>query len=60
MERPTETGLFLNLEDLTLIVSSLKGREASLDGRERDLLRRMEAVLYDNLSIDEMEGLLTP
>lgn len=60
MVHSTEAGLFLNLEDLTLIVSSYKGREASLGKREWDLLRRMEAVLYDNLSIDEMEDLRIP
>jgi hypothetical protein len=50
-------GLFLSLEELCLLFPKLKKNEAHLDVSERALLLRMERVLYENLSIQELETL---
>jgi hypothetical protein len=50
-------GLFLSLEELRSLFPRLKKSEAQLDISERALLLRMERVLYENLSIQELETL---
>lgn len=57
MEQDAELGLFLSVDELALIASRYKKMEEQLDHKERELLLRMEAVLYKHLSIDEMEEL---
>jgi len=52
------TGIFLTLEDLSLIFSSLKKNEAHLNLEERQVLNRIERLLYKNLSIEEIENRL--
>ena len=51
-------GVFLSLNDCTVLFPRLKENEVSLSKGERMLLRRIEKVLYENLSIREIEALL--
>jgi len=53
-----DTGIFLTVEDLSLLFSSLKKNEAHLNLRERQVLNRIERLLYKNLSIEEIENRL--
>jgi hypothetical protein len=48
-------GLFLTLEELSVIFPWLKKNEEGLGVRERQILNRMERVLYEHLSIEEIE-----
>ena len=54
----TGAGIFLTLEELSFIFPSLKKNEASLGLRERQVLNRIERMLYKNLSIEEIENRL--
>jgi len=51
-------GIFLTMEELAAIFPRLKKNEAKLDFKERQVLGRMERVLYKNLSIEELENRL--
>ena len=51
-------GVFLTLNDCTILFPRLKENEPLLSEKERRLLHRIEKVLYENLSIREMEELL--
>ena len=51
-------GVFLTLNDCTVLFPRFKENESSLSKEERMLLHRIEKVLYGNLSIREMEELL--
>ena len=53
-----EAGIFLTLNDCTVLFPRLKGNESKLSSEERRVLHRIEKVLYVNLSIREMEALL--
>jgi len=53
-----DTGIFLTLEDMAVIFSPLKKNEAQLNLRERQVLNRIERLLYKNLSIEEIENRL--
>jgi len=48
-------GLFLTLEELSAIVPWLQKNEEHLGVRERQILNRMERILYEYLSIEEIE-----
>jgi len=48
-------GLFLTLEELSVIFPWLKKNEEGLGIRERQILNRMERILYEHLSIEEIE-----
>jgi hypothetical protein len=50
-----ETGLFLDFDDCKALFRGLKKKEAGLSGPERDILRRIERILYARLSIQELE-----
>ena len=50
-------GVFLTLNDCTVLFPRLKKNEPFLSNEERRLLYRIEKVLYGNLSIREMEEL---
>jgi hypothetical protein len=53
---PSKTpGLFLTVEELCSVFSRLKKNEAELDAQERAVLLKIERVLYENLSIQELE-----
>ena len=58
MENNEEAGIFLTLNDCTVLFPRLKDNESSLSKEERMIFLRMEKVLYGNLSIREMEELL--
>ncbi|GHU83747.1 hypothetical protein FACS189468_9130 [Spirochaetia bacterium] len=53
MENNAET--FLNLRELLAIFSRLKSLESSLTGAEREVLLKIEKILYGRLSIQEIE-----
>lgn len=48
----------LTLSEIIIIFPRLKTIEDKLSEKERDILSKMEALLYDNLSIEELEALL--
>ena len=58
MENIEEAGIFLTLNDCTVLFPRLKDFESSLTKEERMIFLRMEKVIYGNLSIREMEELL--
>ena len=58
MEIEKEEGVFLTLNDCTVLFPGLKKNESSLSKDERIIMLKMEKVLYRNLSIREMEELL--
>ena len=58
MEINEEAGIFLTLNDCTVLFPRLKDIESSLTKEERLIFLRMEKVIYGNLSIREMEELL--
>lgn len=58
METNGIVGLFLSLSELRMIFPRLKAQELSMGSGERELLRKIELMLYDHLSIEEMENLL--
>ena len=53
-----EEGVFLALDDCTVLFPILKRNESSLSKDERMIMLRIEKVLYRNLSITDMEELL--
>ena len=53
-----EAGVFLTLNDCSVLFPRLKVNEFSISKEERRILHRLEKVLYGNLSIREMEELL--
>ncbi len=57
MNSPQEPGLFFSLDDLKILFSSLKAFEENLDLDAEILLSRIEKILYDYLSIREIESL---
>ena len=58
MDNNEEAGIFLTLNDCTVLFPRLKENESSLSKEERMIFLRLEKVLYGNLSIREMEELL--
>jgi len=57
MGEDAEAGVFLTLNDCSVLFPRLKAVESSLSNDERRVLYRLEKVLYGNLSIREMEEL---
>jgi len=53
-----EPVLELNLTEILTIFPRLKALEDKLSEPERDILSKMEGLLYEYLSIDELETLL--
>lgn len=53
-----EDVLYLSLNECIALFPGLKEKESSLSKEERKILLRLEKVLYENLSINEMEELL--
>ena len=58
MDNKGEAGVSLTLTDCTVLYPRLKENESSLSNEERNILFRIEKVLYGSLSIREMEDLL--
>ena len=53
-----EAGVFLSFNDCTALYPRLKENEPFLSREERQVLFKIEQVLYKSFSIDEMEELL--
>ncbi|MDR1306586.1 MAG: hypothetical protein LBK74_03300 [Treponema sp.] len=53
-----ETGGFLKLEELLTIFPLLKNREGRLAVPEYAVLNHIEKILYDHLSVQEIESRL--
>jgi hypothetical protein len=51
-----EKGLFLSMEELEVIFPFVKKSEAHLDLKGRQLLTRIERILYNHLSIEDIEN----
>ncbi|MDR2702639.1 MAG: hypothetical protein LBB72_09425 [Spirochaetaceae bacterium] len=49
-------GLYLTLEELSALFPLLKNNEERMGVRERQILNRMERILYEHLSIEEIEN----
>ncbi|MFZ5367370.1 MAG: hypothetical protein ACOZCE_03970 [Spirochaetota bacterium] len=58
MMQNKEPVLELNLTEILTIFPRLKALEDKLSEPERDILSKMEGLLYEFLSIDELETLL--
>jgi hypothetical protein len=58
MMKDQEPVIQLTLSEILTIFPRLKAYEDTLSEPERDILTKMENLLYDNLSIDELETLL--
>ena len=57
MDPHEEAGLFFNLEDCKCLFRRLKKNEFNLSDEEHYILTRLEKMLYDKLSIREIEDL---
>jgi hypothetical protein len=57
MENFLHEGIVLTLDECKTLFPRLKGLENTLLGPERDILLRMEKVLYEHLSIQDVENL---
>lgn len=53
-----EEGVFLTLEECTVLFPKLKKNESSLSIDERVIMLKIEKVLYRKLSITDIEELL--
>lgn len=58
MTNEKEPTIQLTIKEILAIFPRLKACEHVLSEQERDILGKMENLLYDNLSIDEIETLL--
>ena len=58
MAECTEPGVFLTLNDCSVLYPALKENEPFLSEEERKLLLKMEKVLYGSFAINEIEELL--
>jgi hypothetical protein len=54
----SKPGLFLNLDELKILFSSLKAHEDDLSRDAGSMLVKIERLLYDYLTIGEIESLL--
>ncbi|MDR2403150.1 MAG: hypothetical protein LBD78_03885 [Spirochaetaceae bacterium] len=60
MDKPQEENLFLTIEDVRTIFPRLKSMESGLFPRERRVLLKIEGILYEYHSVEEIENLLNP
>jgi hypothetical protein len=58
MEYKQQEGIFFTFNELKTVFPWLKKRENTLSSVERTLLLKIERALYEQLSIQEVEGLL--
>lgn len=58
MPNAHEPSIELTLKEILTIFPRLKADEDKLSEPERDILSKMEGLLYKHLSIDELETLL--
>jgi len=57
VDNNTEAGIFLTLNECSVLFPRLKRNESSLSVKESAVMLRIEKYLYENLSISEMEEL---
>jgi hypothetical protein len=55
-----EAGVFLTLQELKTVFPGIKRDEGVLSPAEQAILQKIEKKLYEYLSIEEMEDLLSP
>jgi hypothetical protein len=55
MEKMENPGLFLNLDELKMLFSELKTHEDTLKPNVELILIKIEKILYDHLTIKEIE-----
>ncbi|MDR2393496.1 MAG: hypothetical protein LBD93_05005 [Treponema sp.] len=58
MEYKHDGGVFFTFNELKALFPQLKKGENTLLPAEREVLLKIERILYEQLSIQEMEGLL--
>jgi hypothetical protein len=58
MENSGDDRVVLTLEDCKTLFPRLKGLENTLSAPERDILLKIEKVLYGHLSVRDIENLL--
>jgi hypothetical protein len=58
MDKSGEENLFLTIEDVRTIFPRLKSMESGLLPRERTVLLKIEGILYEHHSAEEIETLL--
>ncbi|MDR0628933.1 MAG: hypothetical protein LBG24_04725 [Treponema sp.] len=58
MEYQHEEGMFFTFKELTVLFPRLKKAENTLLPAEREVLLKIERTLYEQLSIQDVEGLL--
>ncbi|MDR3167042.1 MAG: hypothetical protein LBT93_03785 [Treponema sp.] len=58
MENFLQNGIILSLEECKILFPLLKGLENTLLAPEREILLKIERVLYAHLSIRDVENLL--
>jgi hypothetical protein len=58
MEYKHDGGVFFTIKELKALFPRLKKGENILLPAERDILLKIERTLYEQLSVQEMEGLL--
>ncbi|AEF80854.1 hypothetical protein [Leadbettera azotonutricia] len=52
-----EDGVFLDMDDCKALFLAFKKDEANLSDAKRDILRRIEKLLYARLTVQELEDL---
>jgi hypothetical protein len=58
MEYQHEGGMFFTFKELKVLFTRLKKAENTLLPAEREVLLKIERTLYEQLSIQDVEGLL--
>lgn len=58
IDTENERGVFFSMEELAVIFPIVKKNESFLDLRGRQVLNRIERILYDHLSIEDIENRL--
>jgi hypothetical protein len=58
MDTFRENDLFLTIEDVRALFPRLKSMESGLLPRERAVLSKIEGILYEYHSVEELENLL--
>jgi hypothetical protein len=58
MKYPQEAGVFIGLRELMTVFPRIKREEYAMNPAERQVLMKLEQVLYENLSVEEVEELI--
>ncbi|MDR0377197.1 MAG: hypothetical protein LBH70_05330 [Spirochaetaceae bacterium] len=57
MRHSQEAGVFIGLRELITIFPRIKGGEYTMNPAERQVLMKIEKVLYEYLTVEEVENL---